>query len=105
MCFYYSDMPTINVWQIPDGNLKENDAVSLTCDAGPDIRIYWVHKGKVIQSPIVNIESVDKTHTGRYTCIADSGEGRRVAKDLFLHVVCRLLGLSSFWLISSILIK
>lgn len=75
---------------------QERRNVTMYCNATgrPTVKLSWirVRDGKTVASGnTLLISAADRSHRGKYRCVADNGVGDSVSKSAFLEVHCKLV--------------
>ena len=70
--------------------------VTMHCNATgrPTVKLSWirVRDGKTVASGnTLFISAADRSHRGKYRCVADNGVGNPISKSAFLEVHCKLV--------------
>lgn len=78
---------------------QERRNVTMYCNATgrPTVKLSWirVRDGKTVASGNnLLILAADRSHRGKYRCVADNGVGNPVSKLAFLEVHCKLVSSS-----------
>lgn len=78
---------------------QERRNVTMYCNATgqPTVKLSWVRvrDGKTVASGnILLISAADRSHRGKYRCVADNGVGNPLSKSAFLEVHCKFPSLN-----------